>query len=74
MSICVYLDFLSAHSEQETRLNAVDLRMTATEKEAKEQKMEVMTLRADLNSTMTELQLQSNDIVQLQKETAGNTD
>ena len=36
--------------------------------------MEVMTGRADMNSTMTELQLQNNDIEQLQKETAGNTD
>ena len=48
--------------------------MTANEKEAEEQKMEVMTLRADLNSTVTELQLQNIDIEQLQKETAGNTD
>lgn len=36
--------------------------------------MEVMTLRVDMNSIMTELQLQINDTERLQKETAGDTD
>lgn len=65
---------LSAHLEQETRLNALDIRMTANEKEAKEQKVEEETLRAELNSTMTELQLHNNDTELLQKETEGNID
>ncbi|XP_074477947.1 uncharacterized protein LOC141759631 [Sebastes fasciatus] len=64
-------DLEKAKTEQETRINAVDVRMTANEKEAEEQKVEVAALRADLNATMTLLQLQNNDIELLQKETAG---
>lgn len=48
--------------------------MTLSEKEAEEQKMEVVCLREALNSSMTEVQLQNNDTEKLQKETAGNID
>ncbi|XP_049422038.1 uncharacterized protein LOC125882291 [Epinephelus fuscoguttatus] len=64
-------DLERSKTEQETRLNAMDSRVTANEKGAEERKVEAVTLRADLNSTMTELQLQSKDIQLLQKETAG---
>ncbi|XP_041670540.1 uncharacterized protein LOC121527591 [Cheilinus undulatus] len=57
------------NTEQETRLDGVDIRLTESEKEAEQQKMETKTLKADLNSTMIEVQLQNLSIEDLQKET-----
>lgn len=62
-------DLDEAKTEQQATLDAMDLRMTANEKDAEQQKMDARTLRVDLNSTMTKVQLQHTDIEQLQKET-----